>query len=57
MGFDRDILRIDCEAEADRICAFIQEQVAAMKRDGAVIGLSGGVDSALLFFAVFKSTR
>jgi len=47
MRFHKDILRIDCEAEADRICAFIQQQIAAMKRGGAVIGLSGGVDSAL----------
>jgi NAD+ synthase len=47
MKFNKDILRIDCEAEMDRVCTFIQKQVAAMKRDGAVIGLSGGVDSAL----------
>lgn len=47
MRFHKDILRIDCEAEADRICAFIQQQIAAVKRDGVVIGLSGGIDSAL----------
>ncbi len=47
MKFHRNILRIDCEVEADRICAFIQEQAGAMKRDGVVIGISGGIDSAL----------
>jgi NAD+ synthase len=45
--FHKDILRIDCEAEADRICAFIRSQVSAQKREGAVVGISGGVDSAL----------
>ena len=57
MRFHRDILRIDCEAEADRICAFIQQQVAAMKRDGAVIGLSGGVDSALCAELCLRALR
>lgn len=47
MKFHKDILRIDCEAEADRICAFIRQQVSAQKREGAVVGISGGVDSAL----------
>jgi NAD+ synthase len=47
MSFDKNILKIDCELEVDRICDFIAKQVAVLKRDGAVIGLSGGVDSAL----------
>ncbi len=47
MDFHKDILRMDCESEAERICSFIQQQVRAMKRDGIVIGLSGGVDSAV----------
>jgi NAD+ synthase len=45
--FHRDILRIDCKAEADRIGAFIRQQVSVQKRQGVVVGLSGGVDSAL----------
>ena len=57
MRYHRDILRIDCEAEADRICAFIQQQVAAMKRDGVVIGLSGGVDSALCAELCLRALR
>jgi NAD+ synthase len=47
MGFHKDILQIDSAAEADKICEFIKKQVSALKRDGVVIGISGGVDSAL----------
>jgi NAD+ synthase len=45
--FSKDILEIDSELEADKICSFIKSQVKALKRDGVVIGLSGGVDSGL----------
>jgi len=45
--FHKDILRINCEKEVERICEFIQQQMLSMRRDGAVIGLSGGIDSAL----------
>lgn len=48
MVFHKDILKIDCESELERICSFIQQQVRAMKRDGVVIGLSGGIDSAVM---------
>lgn len=47
MEFTKDILKIDCESEAQRISAFIKNQLLLMRREGAVIGLSGGVDSAL----------
>jgi NAD+ synthase len=47
MEFTKDILKIDCGAEAERISAFIKAQVRSMHRQGIVIGLSGGVDSAL----------
>ncbi len=47
MRYNKNILQIDTEAETDRICAFIQQQVSEMKCDGIAIGLSGGVDSAL----------
>jgi NAD+ synthase len=48
MKFNEDILRIDCEAEADRVCDFIRQQVSDQKREGAVVGVSGGIDSALI---------
>jgi NAD+ synthase len=47
MDFAKDILKIDSKAEAERIAAFIRDQTRAMHRKGVVIGLSGGVDSAL----------
>jgi len=47
MAFHKDVLKIDCESEVGRICSFIQQQARAMKRDGAIIGLSGGIDSAV----------
>ena len=47
MEFHKDILKCDSKGEVERICAFIQQQVRAMKRDGIVVGLSGGIDSAL----------
>jgi len=46
-NFHKNILRIDCESEIERICSFIHQQTISMKRDGVVIGLSGGIDSAL----------
>jgi len=48
MDFHKEILRIDCKSEVERICSFIQQQVRAVKRDGIVIGLSGGIDSAVV---------
>ena len=47
MKFHRNILTIDPEKETQRISNFIQQQMLSMRRDGAVIGLSGGIDSAL----------
>lgn len=47
MDFQKDILNLDAKSEVERICSFVQQQVRAMKRDGIVVGLSGGIDSAL----------
>ena len=47
MDFHKNTLHVDSKSEVQRICLFIQQQVRAMKRDGVVIGLSGGIDSAL----------
>jgi NAD+ synthase len=45
----KNLLQIDCSKEADRIQHFIKEQVFnRFKCRGAVIGLSGGIDSALV---------
>jgi len=47
MDFHKDIFSIDSKSEVERISAFILQQVRSMKRNGIVIGLSGGIDSAL----------
>jgi NAD+ synthase len=47
MEFHKDILELDSNSEVERICAFIRQEVRAMKRNGIVVGLSGGIDSAL----------
>jgi NAD+ synthase len=47
MAFSNDVLTIDRSEETGRIVAFIRDQIKAMHRRGVVIGLSGGVDSAL----------
>jgi NAD+ synthase len=47
--FDANILRFDIPAEVERICAAIREQVSSrLKRRGAVVAISGGIDSSLV---------
>ena len=47
--FNKHILRINPEAETQRICDFIRKTALKdFKRKGAVVGLSGGIDSALV---------
>ena len=49
IGFSKDILKIDPESETERICQFIREMALKnFKRKGLVVGLSGGIDSALI---------
>jgi NAD+ synthase len=40
-------LRIDARAETERICAAIRNQIRSLKRRGALLGLSGGIDSSV----------
>ncbi len=48
MDFHKKILDINPEKECERICGFIKEEVYNhFKREGAVVGVSGGVDSAV----------
>lgn len=47
MEFHEDILKLDSRSEVERICEFIWQELRDMRRDGAVVGLSGGIDSAL----------
>lgn len=47
MAFHKNILEIDSEKETERIRRFIEQHTLSMKRDGAIVGLSGGIDSSL----------
>jgi len=48
MEFTKDVLAIDAEKVADEISGFIRDQVKNFfRRKGIVIGLSGGIDSAV----------
>lgn len=46
--FDSDVLLLDPQHEAERICARIKElMVTRVKRQGMVVALSGGIDSSV----------
>lgn len=48
MKFHKNVLDINPEKECERICEFIREQIFThFRREGAVVGISGGIDSAL----------
>lgn len=47
MTFSKDVLKLDCEKETTSLCSFVKEQVVKMRCDGVVVGLSGGIDSAV----------
>src|SRR5438132_1303598 len=45
--FSRDLLKLDCGLEVERICALIQQEVLHnFHKKGVVLGLSGGIDSS-----------
>src|ERR1051326_1701704 len=48
MNFNTHSLVIDAHAESERICSLIVESVRSLRRKGAVIGISGGVDSSVV---------
>jgi NAD+ synthase len=46
--FSTEALKLDAQAEIDRICAAVRRQVAVeLKCRGVVLGLSGGIDSSV----------
>jgi len=47
--FTKDVLSLNCAAEADRIASTMREQVLGqLRRRGAVVGISGGIDSSVV---------
>lgn len=50
-GLSEGVLRIDASREAERISAAIRDQVFhRLRRKGAVVGVSGGIDSSVVAF-------
>ncbi len=48
-GFHKDVLRLDPEQEANRIVSKLRQDIfQILKRRGGVLGVSGGVDSAVV---------
>ena len=48
MRFHRDILQLDRAAETERIVERLRSDVLdVLRRDGVVLGVSGGIDSAV----------
>lgn len=48
MAFSTDVLRIDVSGVAEAIEGAIRQQVRFLRRRGAVVGLSGGIDSSVV---------
>ena len=48
MPFSKKSLDIDAAAECERIVNFIRDSVRRLRRRGAVVGISGGIDSAVV---------
>lgn len=49
MIFSKDVLTIDVKKTYQEICDFITKQVfTEFKKEGVVIGISGGIDSAVV---------
>jgi len=56
MAFTKDSLNLDAAAETDRIVEFIQKNVRqTMRRGGGVVGISGGIDSAVVLGLAVKA--
>ena len=48
MEFTKDVLKIDPAEEIERVSAFLKKTILVdLRKKGAVVGLSGGIDSAL----------
>src|ERR1051326_5628195 len=55
MHFSRDVLKLDARAETDRIVSFLQQNLRQNMRRGGVVGISGGVDSAVVLALALRA--
>ncbi|HKB87891.1 MAG TPA: hypothetical protein VKD08_17065, partial [Ignavibacteriaceae bacterium] len=56
MNFSRDLIRIDPACESERIISKIKtELIQEIRKKGAVIGVSGGIDSSVVLALCVKA--
>jgi len=56
MRFSKSILDLDPASESDRIVRFLQQNIRQkMKRHGGVVGISGGIDSAVVLALAIRA--
>ena len=47
MTFSASVLDIDAAAETERIVRWLRTEMRGLHRSGAVLGISGGIDSSV----------
>src|ERR1051325_5956119 len=55
MRFSKSALNLDAGKETDRLVAFLQQNIRQNMRRGAVVGISGGIDSAVVLALAVKA--
>ena len=56
--FHRDVLKIDCAREAERIVERLRQDILqVLRRKGGVLGVSGGVDSAVVLALAVEALK
>jgi NAD+ synthase len=55
MPVNRSVLDIDAAAETDRIVQWLRENMRGLHRTGAVLGISGGIDSSVCLALCVKA--
>jgi NAD+ synthase len=55
MPLNRQILDLDAAAEADRIASWLRDNLNGLHRNGAVLGISGGIDSSVCLALCIKA--
>ena len=55
-GFSRAWLELDAEAESQRLCAALRQGVfETLRKQGGVVGISGGIDSSVVLALMVKA--
>src|SRR5215218_7981142 len=53
--FSKDVLRLDAAKEVERIGESVRAQIRDLRRRGAVVGVSGGIDSSVCLALAAKA--